>query len=60
VRALVCFVIKWSCKLRLRAFKSEDAERLLQLANSRAVFNETISEADLEIKNFFSKWILGC
>ena len=39
--------------LRLRVFKAEDMERVLQLANTYAAFDGTTSEADLVIIKFF-------
>ena len=39
--------------MNLRAFKSEDLKRLLQLTNTCVVFNRTISEADLAITKYF-------
>jgi len=39
--------------IRLRIFRSEDTERVLQLANAYAAFDGTTSEADLVITKFF-------
>jgi len=39
--------------LRLRVFKSEDMERVLQLANAYAAFDGITSEADLVITKYF-------
>jgi len=45
--------------LRLRAFKTEDMARVLQLANTYAAFDGTTSEADLAITKLFPKgfWV---
>jgi ribosomal protein S18 acetylase RimI-like enzyme len=39
--------------MKLRAFKTEDTARVLQLANAYAAFDGTTSEADLVITKFF-------
>jgi len=39
--------------LKIRVFEPKDMARILELANTYATFDGTISEADLIITNFF-------